>query len=245
MSRGKALALWILGGVLLLACAVGSALGEDDSARAAGAATGTVVIALAIAVGIRYAVTRSNPHERIWSPWLLLIAAGVALLPALNNIADVAEKGGAIAKCREETNPQARFDHLPPGMAAETLDAETQAQFNKILNNAGDVDFHARQIVRDGEPLGLGFVVTVGDDEDARDDFIHGFTDRAAERGAGPPYDVNVGPATGGTQVNVSTPEGNGVIVTGFAGCHAIAAVTPIGGDAMRIVSAMAEVPEP
>jgi hypothetical protein len=246
MSPVLSAALWIGGTVLLLAIAAVAASDQEDGAAFAGAMTASLVIPIGIAALIRWAVTRGKPHERAWSPWLVLIAAGIAVFFALPTLEEAGNDAKQAAECRDNTNPQGRFEYLPPGMTAKTLDAETQAQFNQLVSKLPDeAEVHIRQIVRDGdEPVGMGLVVTLGAGEGGRRDFIEGFTERAAERGATGPYEVNVGPATHGTQVNLSTPEGDGVIITGFAGCHAITAISAVEGDAKRIVSAMATAPE-
>jgi hypothetical protein len=240
-------ALWITGAVLLVGFCLLSSLQEEDSARFAGYFVGSLLFPLAIAALIRWAVTRGNPHERIWSPWLLLIAAGVAFLPALARIGDAASEAQSAAECRENTNPEGRFQALPPGMAAETLDAETEAQMNQLFSDAekqtGGEAF-VRRVSRGGEPVAVAVVITLGDDSDARAGFLRGFTGRATERGAGPARDVSLGKAEEGKEVALPDAQGGGVIVAGFAGCHAIGVYAIDSPIARRVVTSMGAAPE-
>jgi hypothetical protein len=171
-----------------------------------------------------------------------------ALLIALTVLAGCGSDDGTssqVAECQDKTNPEARFKSLPPGMTAQALDPETQAQIQQLLSKApDDREFHIRAIVKDGEPVGTAFVIPTTNDADGHKEFLKGFTERAVEHGADGPYEVNVGPATGGTEVRLNTQAGEGVLDIGFVGCHAIGAGTAIGGDAQRIVSAMATAPE-
>jgi hypothetical protein len=181
---------------------------------------------------------------------VLAIAAGLAavIIAVVVLAADGDDQRSAAEECREETDPQVRFRYLPRGMAAQTLDAQAEAQLNQLVAQAeedagADVELVARRISEGGEPVGAALVVTLGESEAARAGFIRGFTRRAGERGAGAAHDVDVSPAEDGKEVGVGGGQA-GVIVTGFAGCHGVAVVAADGATARRVVSSMARAPE-
>jgi hypothetical protein len=246
MAPAKAAALGVTGGVLLGGLSALAAAGQDNAAAAAGAFVGTAVIALAIAIGIRYAISRSNPYEDIWSPWLLLIAAGFALLPALNNLAEAGDDARSVAECREETNPQGRFASLPPGMAAETLDVETEEMLARTLGREAErlgADFYARRITRNGEEVAFALVMTTADDKGIQRDIVKGVEEGAAGKGA-EVREVDLGKAENGKELTLVRADGTGFFAFGFAGCHSVLASGVDLATAREIVRKMAEAPE-
>jgi hypothetical protein len=179
----------------------------------------------------------------------LCIAGGlvVAVLVFVSLFGEESTDPRPAAECRDETNPAARFRHLPSGFAAETLDAQTQARLDTA---AGPVEaktgseWHGRQITQGGEPVGAAYVVALGDDADTRAGFVDGFTSGIGRQGGGTPAEVSLAGVEQGKEVKVDTPDGPAVTVTGFAGCHALVASAFDRAIARRIITALAAAPE-
>jgi hypothetical protein len=239
-------ALWTVGAVVLVGVAlVAVVFGGDEPGGAAGTLVAVVVIPLAIATVLRWLFMRRTSHNRVWSPWLLLITAAIGFFPALARVADDKTDEEQIAECSATTEIRPRFQSLPPGMAAEALGAEQQAELGELRDWADTygTEFEARQLTDDGEPLGLVLVMTLTADDEDRSKTIQAMNEHAAEAGFGYGRELRL---EGLERAREYTFEGDepAVVVGAIDGCHTFLVLTPDGASARRIVSSMAAAPD-
>ena len=169
---------------------------------------------------------------------VLVLVAVLMVLAIADDDETSAEK--AVAECREKHDPRDRFAALPAPFAAKTLDAQSEAQLNELMNRQdGDVEVkpEVRDITVAGEPVARGIIMPLGERE-ARDGFLRGFKNRAAETRAGPPRTVHLGPAGSATEV-VLPQAANQVGVVGFSDCLAVLAVGVDSTTARRVARAL------
>jgi hypothetical protein len=157
-------------------------------------------------------------------------------------IVTVGEGEDEIAECQREEDVNARFRALPSEMEPEQIDVTEQAELNEAFAEwAGgpDAKVAGRRIAIDGNVVGVGLVLPVGESDQNREDFKEGLLDYS-DTGAAPPAEVQLGSAGTGFEGSFG-PEGTaGRIVVGFAGCHAVAGIADDGQTARQIAEALA-----
>jgi len=92
--RGPSTAAWVGAVVLWLLMSIPNALrsGDENGAQTVGALFGGLLSTLVIALLLRFVYVRLMAKGRaLWSPWVFVIAAGLALLVNLGQAADEAE----------------------------------------------------------------------------------------------------------------------------------------------------------
>jgi len=177
--------------------------------------------------------------------------AGFALLVVVLAIVAFAVGGDdpdpkSIAHCRESTDPSLRFRSLPPGMAAVTLPAETDAELAEMRKSVEDSggESAARGITRGEENLALAIVLTVGLRQSDRDEFSGGINAELNQVGDVRVRAVNVVNVESAREFTVTDADGKTTVVSAFAGCHALLVFGPDGESTRGIVRALGAAPE-
>ena len=184
---------WALSALALLAVCATAALREPDASAAfrLGSVLGALLLALLVGVVVRsLAVRAGSQQRRLWSPWVLVIATGFALLVAVGTAArNVARP----AECETPTRSADQLlGALPPGLSTQPAAQELVDDVTKSLGKLEPERVTAIAIARGREPRAALVSIEV-DERIRRRDLVAG-----AEEAAGAPgTDVPLGEADG------------------------------------------------
>lgn len=227
-SRGRDVALWVVGAVLLAAPMVLTGLRESDGgmAFALGAALGTAVVGLVVATLVRLFWTRVVRRGRpLWRPSLLMIAALVSLLGIVARTGqELQERDDRFAAFagRSESCEATQPDPLPAldgklsyrdltAAQVEQLESQAPAALDEIAQVDGRQVLLGRRLVASVVTM-PGF--SAGGD---REDYLEGFSDAAEDQHL-QVRSIEVADGSG----RIATTDGTATLA-GFNGCHAFA----------------------
>ena len=238
-----------LGAILLLGIAVAPQLlfeandpAADGTPYRIGRMLGAAVFSLLIGWLFWWIARKTRPKGTLprFSPWVLVIAAGVALLSALpslaqRNLTEAAEEFGSSYGGSAE-------DYLiePAGFRYVELDAATQSRVESSISGDAQADaeiedFAVRQVVKGDRPLGAVIVVLMAGPSELWEEGHAGF-----QRGFEESSNVDLEPTTVAGIDAASGTGAEGTFVTLFDRNLVIQVIGPDEATARAIAEAQA-----
>jgi hypothetical protein len=235
-----------LGAVLLAAVGVLTAVRVADSettAYAVGAAVGQIAVSLLIAYGLRWLYVRYREEGEARSPWVLVLAALIAMVLSIaQGVEDDEESAAestqsyvaAAEDCKAgEPDP---FAGLPAGLTLAELGGRARASLEQELaaGTAGELPpdlILAKRVEQGGRPAGF-LLAFPGVAELDREEFLAGFESGAAAAGELEHVDI------AGQEAIMSSIPG-GAVVAGFSGCYGMIVAAQGQGSAVELAEAL------
>lgn len=181
-------AAWVAGALLWVLLGLPVLLrSRDESATfGLGALVATLAVSLLLALALRWIYLRAaSKRTPLWSPWIFVIAASIALLASLSAAAatDLARDTEEAKPSKEVLAEEALVD-LPAGLRyAPSPTAERQRierSFRAQLSDLPDSDVEVRRIVRDDGARGL-LVALAAENAGDLSDFEKGFEETGGQ----------------------------------------------------------------
>ena len=228
--RGPSTAAWVGAVGLWVLMSIPNALrsGDENVAQTAGAFVGGLLSTLLIALLVRLIYARLIAKGRaVWSPWVFVIAAGLALLVNLGQVGNEAadrEAGEPTAgQTATATSPEDLLVALPPGVRYEAISAAKRQEIERSLRaEVPNGDIEARSILSQQPPVNGLAIGLVGPGADDLEQFQRDFEGVGGTLQSEPinGTDFLVGPNRAGLYFAVRSPRENSLVMVAGASAY-------------------------